>query len=137
MARVLIVCLGTGKQRVVREPDVLRHEFTGELVDVPQYFGVLVGEFPVARHHVDAETIAGLHHVTAAGPVRGAGPLPGVAAVEQQAVLRPRLVAQSFHQRLQMGESPDLAVTPGGLCKVEMGDGMRKTAARRHAHMLQ
>ncbi len=137
VARVFVECLGTGEQRVVGEPDILRHEVAGELVDVPQHFGVLVGELPVAGHHVDAETIAGPHHVASAGPVRGPGSLPGVTAIEQQAVLRPRLVAQTLDQRLQVRESADRSIAARRVHEVEMRDGMCKPAARLDARMLE
>ena len=77
-------------------------------------------------HHVDAEQVAGVEHVATTGPVRGAGALPGVAAVEQQRTPWPRLVAQPFDQRGQMGEAADLAVTACRLGEIEIGKGVRQ-----------
>ena len=41
-------------------------------------------EFPVTRHHIHAEQFCSVHHVLSVGPEGRTGPLPCVAAVQQQ-----------------------------------------------------
>ena len=77
----------------------------------------------MAGHHVDAQQLAGIDHVLALGPQRCAAALPGIAAVQQQRA--GAAGAQAFDQRGQMREAADLAVAPGGLLEVEVGQRMR------------
>mgnify|MGYP002063997249 CR=1 FL=1 len=98
-----------GLARALEELD-LRHE---DLV-------LPVGEFPVTGHHVHPEAVAGADHVLAAGPVGGAGALPGVAAVEQQTVAVAALGAQAVDQGLEVGEAADHAVFGGGFVEVQI-----------------
>ncbi len=80
------------------------------------------GEFPVPAHHVDAEPLARVDHVLAAGPQRRGRTLPGIAAVEQQGAGAPG--AQPFDQRRQVGEAADAAIAAGGGGEVERGEGV-------------
>jgi len=78
----------------------------------------------VAGHHVHTQQVAGADHVLAAGPVGGAGALPGIAAVHQQGPIRAVFVAQALDQGAQVGEPADLAIGLGRLDKIQIGEGI-------------
>jgi hypothetical protein len=100
------------------ELDLARKVFFDDLLDAL----VAEGELPVRRHHVDAEQLAGVDHVLALSPERGARTLPGIAAIEQQGV--GPAGAQLLHQRGEVGEAADLAIGLRGLGEVEIGESV-------------
>jgi hypothetical protein len=85
---------------------------------------VEVGELPVPGHDVDAEQVAGLDHVHAAGPQRGARALPGVAAVEEQAGAV-GYGAQPVDQRLQVCEAAHAAELLRRRREIQVGQRVR------------
>ena len=68
-------------------------------------------------------------------PQRRGRALPGIAAVQQQRV-RPR-GAQALHERGEVRVAADLAVAARGTLEIEVGEGVRRGAARADAEMLQ
>ena len=98
MARVFIEGGGTLEHRVIGQQHVLGDELTVELADILHDLGVLVRELPVTCHDIDAQQIAGTHHVAAAGPVRCSRPLPGVAAIEQKRIPGPGFLPEAIHK---------------------------------------
>ena len=126
--------------------DVLRDELDPPLeIVVDDLLDALraQGEFPVPGHQVDAEQFLRLDHVLALGPQRRRRALPGVAAVEQQRAGTRRL--ELLDQRRKMREAAELAVGPGGLFEVEIGEGVRvsrsgldpESAQERFAHEVR
>ena len=118
--------------------DVLRDEIDLALeVLADDFLHPLVaqGHFPVRRHDVDAELQAGVDHVLAFGPQRGAGALPGVAAVEQQSA--GPASAHPFDQRCKVGKAADLAVGLRGLFEIERREGVRLRRVRLQADLLE
>jgi hypothetical protein len=97
--------------------------------------GLAIGRFPVQGHDVDAERLAGVDHVLGVGPQRGAGALPGVAAVEQQGAGAAGLHA--LDQGGQVGEAADLAVGLGGLVEIQVGEGVGLEGVRLDAEVLE
>jgi hypothetical protein len=80
-------------------------------------------------------SLAGVDHVLGVGPQRGAGTLPGVAAVEQQ-----RARAAGLHaldQRGQVGEAADLAVGLRRLFEIQVGEGVGLDGVRLDAEVLE
>jgi len=75
--------------------------------------------------------------VLAAGPVGGAGTLPGVTTVQQQGVAVATLGAQSLHQGCQVGETPDLAVLSCRILEIEVGEGMRLDATGGNIEVVE
>jgi hypothetical protein len=94
-----------------------------------------VSELPVRGHEVDAQELLRADHVRAFGPQRGGRTLPGVAAVQQQRVRARR--AQTLDQRGEVRVAADLAVAVRGALEIEIGEGMRRCAARGDAEMFQ
>ena len=125
------------EQGVLLDLDVLGHEVTLELPDVGDHLRIQIGELPVTGHHVHAQQIAGADHVLAAGPVGGAGSLPGVAAVQQQAVAGAAIVTQPLDQGLQMGKTADLTELMGRLVEIQIGEGMGLDSARLDPEVLE
>ena len=88
-------------------------------------------------HRVHAEQVAGRDHIGAPRPQRGAGALPGVAAVEQQRAPRARLGAQAPHQRRQVREAAHPAVALGQRREIAVRERVRLAAAGRDAEALE
>ncbi len=125
------------EQGLLADLDVLGHEIALEGLDVLDDLGVEVGELPVTGHHIHAQQVAGADHVHAAGPIGGAGALPGVAAVQQQAVAVAALGAHALDQGLEMGEAADHAELVGRLVEVQIGEGVGLDAAGGDAEVLE
>ena len=81
------------------------------------------GEFPMTRHDIHAEQLAGVHHVLAVGPQAGARALPGITAVEQQSA--GPAGPHALDQGGQVGKAPYFAVTRCGFFKIQIGQCMR------------
>jgi hypothetical protein len=84
MAAVLVERRCPIEQCLFRNADILREELTLEVRDVLPYAAFAVREFPVARHDVHTEQIAGPHHVGALRPQRRCRALPGITSIQEQ-----------------------------------------------------
>ena len=93
------------------------------------------GEFPVGRHHVHAQHLAGVDHVLAVGPQGRGRTLPGIAAIEQERVWAAGF--DLFDQGGQVGETADLAVGFGGLREIEVAESVRLRRTGLHTVELQ
>ena len=136
-AGVLVVDRPAVEQGLLRQPHVLRHEGGVGALEIGAQRVLAVGEFPVPGHCVHAEQVAGRDHVGAPRPQRGSGPLPGVAAIEQQRAPCARLGAQAPHQRRQVREAAHPAVALGQRREIAVRERMRRAAAGRDAEPLQ
>ena len=78
----------------------------------------------MAGHRLDAEQVCRLHHVGALHGVGQPGPLPEIAAVEQQRSALSDIIAQAIDERFQMRETTELAESRGRLFEVDAGEGI-------------
>ena len=125
------------EQGLIPHRNVLGDKIPVELADILDHLLVQVGEFPVAGHDIHAQQVAGADHVLTTAPKGGSGPLPGITAVQQQAVAGPACIADALDQSHQMGEAAYPAELLSRRVIVEIGKGMGIDTARGNLEVLQ
>ena len=117
--------------------DVLRHKidlaskvFFNDLLDAL----LAIGEFPMRRHHVDAQQLASIDHVLCIRPQAGGAALPSVATIEQQ-----RAGAAGFEaldQGRDVRKTAHLAILPRCALEIEVRMSMGFMAAHPQTRVL-
>ena len=86
-------------------------------------------------HNVHAKQLLGIDHVLGVGPVRGAGTLPGIAAIKQQRARA--LSADGLDQCRQVSKATNLAELIRRVHKVQIGERVRLGRAGQYAIVFQ